>query len=163
MERASRDEDPWSGNIGFPGGKIEEGDRSPQHTAERETLEEIGLDLSVYPYLGRLSDIVGSHLPVLVSCFVYGLTATPVFIPNHEVHDLFWVPLRELSNPERHVTSPVRFGGESLIRPAIRLPQQEKPLLWGITYRLVMELLRLLREDDDRDSVVENSIPIIGL
>jgi len=144
MERASRDDDPWSGNICFPGGKVEDEDSSPQQTAERETMEEIGLDLSVSIYLGRLSNIVGSHLPVLVSCFVYGVTVTPVFFPNHEVHDLFWVPLKELSNPERHVTSPVRFRGKDFIMPAIRLPQEEKPLLWGLTYRLVTELLQLL-------------------
>jgi hypothetical protein len=46
--------------------------------------------------------------------------------------------------PQRHVLAPVRFGGELLERPAIRLPVAGKPVLWGITYRLVMEFLRLL-------------------
>lgn len=146
MERASRQDDPWSGNIGFPGGRVEVGDITPQRTAERETMEEIGLDLSGCDYLGRLSDIVGAHLPVQVSCYVYGVTGTPCFRPNQEVGDLFWVSLCELSDPDRQVEARVRFGGEDFIRPAIRLPQEEKPLLWGITYRLTMELLLLLRE-----------------
>ena len=159
MERASRDDDPWSGDIGFPGGKVEEGDLSPQQTAERETMEEIGLDLSTCAYLGRLSDIVGAHLPVLVSCYVYGVTGVPGFVLNHEVHDLFWVPLSALSDPERQITARVRFRGESFIRPAIRLPQQESPLLWGITYRFVMELLRLFREADSYTSAGDSLNP----
>ena len=64
IERAAHDNDPWSGNVGFPGGKIEKDDGSPQLAAERETLEEIGLDLRTAQYLGRLSDIAGAHLPV---------------------------------------------------------------------------------------------------
>jgi 8-oxo-dGTP pyrophosphatase MutT (NUDIX family) len=144
MERANRDDDPWSGNIGFPGGKVEGGDRDPQQTAERETMEEIGLDLSFCSYLGRLSDIVGSHLPVLVSCYVYGAKVSPTFVSNHEVNDVFWVSLAELLSPERRVTAEFQFAGESFTRTAIRLPQPGKPLLWGITYRLVMEFLQLV-------------------
>ena len=163
MERASRDDDPWSGNIALPGGKVEEEDVSPQQTAERETLEETGLDLSASAYLGRLSDIVGAHLPVQVSCFVYGVTNVPGFVINHEVGDLFWVPLSDLLNPERQVTAPVQFGGESFIRPAILLPQPGKPLLWGITYRLVMDFLQIFLKifkevgaDDYSTSLDEN-------
>jgi 8-oxo-dGTP pyrophosphatase MutT (NUDIX family) len=145
LERATMDDDPWSGNIGFPGGKVENGDISPRQTAERETLEEIGLELSTCNYLGRLSDIVGAHLPILVSCFVYGMTDPADFVPNHEVQDIFWISLADLSDPDRNKTAQVRFEGEDFIRPAIRLPQPEKPLLWGITYRFVMEFLELLQ------------------
>ena len=158
IERAPRADDPWSGDISFPGGKMEEGDRDSRWTAERETLEEIGLDLSAGTYLGRLSDIVGAHLPVLVSCYVYGVLKVPCFVINNEVHDLFWVSLSDLSNQDRQVTAQVRFGGEDFIRPAIRLPQQEKPLLWGITYRLIMEFLRIFQESYNASEAVDVSM-----
>jgi 8-oxo-dGTP pyrophosphatase MutT (NUDIX family) len=145
IERAPRVGDPWSGDIGFPGGKMEEGDRDSRQTAERETLEEIGLDLYGGRYLGRLSDITGAHLPVLISCHVYGLEHLPLFVLSHEVRDLFWVSPADLNAPDRHIIAPVRFGGEMLDRPAISLPQAGKPVLWGITYRLIMELLELIR------------------
>jgi 8-oxo-dGTP pyrophosphatase MutT (NUDIX family) len=150
IERAAHDNDPWSGNVGFPGGKIEKDDRSPQLAAERETLEEIGLDLRTAYYLGRLSDIAGAHLPVKISCFVYGTGHAGPFRLSEEVRDIFWVPLEELRDPARHVEAPVRFDGRTLIRPAIRLPQPGKPVLWGITYRLVMEFLDLLQRDGER-------------
>jgi 8-oxo-dGTP pyrophosphatase MutT (NUDIX family) len=158
IERAARDGDPWSGDIGLPGGKLEEEDVTPRHTAERETLEEIGLDLRGSAYLGHLCDITGARLPVLVSCHVYGARDFDQFILNHEVRDLFWVSLADLDSPERHITAPVQFGGESFVQPAIRLPQAGKPLLWGITYRLVMEFLRLLRESATADEPAYGSV-----
>jgi 8-oxo-dGTP pyrophosphatase MutT (NUDIX family) len=146
IERADRDGDPWSGDIGFPGGKLEAEDGTPRQTAERETLEEIGLDLGGSQYLGHLCDIAGARLPVLVSCHVYGAAYISPFKLNHEVRDLFWVPIADLDSPGRHITAPFRFGGEAFVQPAILLPQAGKPLLWGITYRFVMEFLQLLRK-----------------
>jgi 8-oxo-dGTP pyrophosphatase MutT (NUDIX family) len=146
IERAPRADDPWSGDISFPGGKMEEGDCDSQRTAERETLEEIGFDLQEGRYLGRLSDIAGAHLPVLVSCHVYGVENLTSFVPNYEVRDLFWVSLADLNAPERHIIAPVQFDGEMLERPAIRLPQTGKPVLWGLTYRFIIEFQELIRE-----------------
>ena len=147
IERASHDDDPWSGNISFPGGKIEKDDESPKLAAERETLEEIGLDLRGERYLGRLSDVVGTHLPVKISCFVYATDNTRSFSLNEEVRDVFWVPFKELRNPARHGDFCVRFSGRTFIRPGIRLTQEGKPLLWGLTYLLVRDFLELLQGD----------------
>jgi hypothetical protein len=66
------------------------------------------------------------------------------------VREAFWVSLADLRDPARHVEAPVRFDGRTLIRPAIRLPQPGKPVLWGITYRLVMEFLELLQRAGGR-------------
>lgn len=147
IERASRLDDPWSGDLGFPGGMVEEGESDPRLTAERETREEIGLDLKGERYLGRLSDISGAHLTVLVSCFVYGAGEHSPFVFSSEISDAFWIPFAGLTSPERHAMARVRFDGEILERPAIHLPQPGKPVLWGITYWLVMEFLELLRKE----------------
>ncbi len=144
VERAARAGDPWSGDLGLPGGKVEPEDENPLQTAQREAREEIGLDLGEARYLGRLSDIAGAHLPVRVSCFAFGVSDPSPFVLSHELRDAFWVPLAELFAPERHVTAPVRFNGERLERPAIRLSQPGKPVLWGLTYRLVMQFAELL-------------------
>lgn len=143
IERAARDGDPWSGDLGFPGGRVAEGERDPRLTAERETREEVGLDLSRGRFLGRLSDVVGAHLPIKVSCFVYGIEGTETLSPDDEVHDVFWVPLAVLRDPARHVNAKVRFDGAGFERPAILLPAKGKPVLWGLTYRLVMEFLEM--------------------
>lgn len=146
IQRAAHDLDPWSGHIAFPGGKLEEGELECQG-AVRETLEEIGIDLNQGRYLGRLSDIIGANLPVRVSCCLFGvdrMQCRPLL--NEEVRDLFWVALSDLRDPERHLPSSVSFDEKRLEVPAIRLPVDDKPVLWGITYRLVMQFLTLLED-----------------
>ena len=145
IERATDERDPWSGHLAFPGGKVEPGEQARQ-AAERETREEIGLDLAAERYLGRMSDIIGANLPVRVSCFAYGVVtaaAQPVVSP--EVRDVFWVRLSDILRPESHQTSMVGFSGTSLQVPAIVMPQSDKPVLWGLTYRLVMQFLEITR------------------
>lgn len=144
IQRATHDQDPWSGHIAFPGGKWEEGELVCQ-TARRETLEEIGIDLEDGSYLGRLSDIVGTNLPIWVSCCVYGMgqrISDPLL--SDEVSDAFWIRLSDVRDCARHHLAPVAFDDRSYEVPAIRLPGEGKPVLWGITYRLVMQFLELL-------------------
>ena len=145
IERAAHPGDPWSGNIGFPGGKVEDGDNGCRSTAERETREELGLDLADARYLGRLSDVHGAHLPVLVSCFVYGLEGSdPPLVPSDEVQDAFWLPLDYLADPRNKGVHDFTFAGDRFQAPCIVLPYPDKPVLWGLTHRLVMELLGIL-------------------
>ena len=147
IQRASHDLDPWSGHIAFPGGKLEEGELECQ-AAIRETYEEVGIDLDQFSYLGRLSDITGANLPVRVSCCLFSvdrLRYHPVL--NDEVCDLFWVTLSDLRDSGRHLRSSVAFGDKCFEVPAIRLPAENKPVLWGITYRLVMQFLCILEGD----------------
>lgn len=142
IERATHPGDPWSGNIAFPGGKVEPDDRDPRHAAERETMEELAIDLSQAHYLGRLSDFDGAHLPVLLSCFVYGVPQSLCFEANEEVKDAFWVPVADLIDTDRHGTHKFTFSGDRFESPSIRLPVEDKPVLWGLTYRLLMNFLQ---------------------
>ena len=144
VERARYDGDPWSGDLGFPGGKVEAYDGNERLTAERETLEEIGLDLVGSRFLGRLSDIAGAHIPVRVSCFVYGLLTPASFTLDGEISAVFWVPIRNLNDPQRHIEASVRFGGRTVLRPAIRILEPGQTVLWGITYRLVTQFLQII-------------------
>jgi 8-oxo-dGTP pyrophosphatase MutT (NUDIX family) len=158
IQRASHDLDPWSGHVAFPGGKLEVGE-VPCEAACRETLEEIGIDLIEGTYLGRLSDIIGANLPVRVSCCLFAVDKNHIRpVLNEEVHNLFWVALADLRDPERHATSPVAFDDKTFDVPAIKLPVENMPVLWGITYRLVMQLLHVL-EDDRAESVECSRLP----
>jgi 8-oxo-dGTP pyrophosphatase MutT (NUDIX family) len=144
IERATDTRDPWSGHLAFPGGKAEPGEHARQ-AAERETLEEIGLNLEAERFLGRMSDIVGANLPVRVSCFAYWIKNIPFQpIPSPEVRDVFWVRLSDICAAEHHQVATVGFSGSSMEVPAIIFPQLRKPALWGITYRLVMQFLEII-------------------
>ena len=140
IERSHDERDPWSGNLALPGGRIERGESAHQ-AAVRETMEEIGLDLTTGQHLGRLADITGAHLPVRISCFVYGFANKPAVQLNHEASDAFWVSLSELYDPQRRVRTNVHFRESVHHVPAIRLSREDKPVLWGITYRLALQFL----------------------
>jgi 8-oxo-dGTP pyrophosphatase MutT (NUDIX family) len=146
IERAANENDPWSGNISFPGGKVENGDGDPRATAERETWEEVGIDLGKARYLGRLSDIASLRIPVNVSCFIYQTEHVgPFRLMEEEVQAAFWVPLADLTDPARHGQKSVRFDRQTMMRPGITLPHPGEPVLWGLTYLLVQDFISLLK------------------
>ena len=64
IKRAESPNDPWSGHMAFPGGRLEKGDRNGLATAKREMYEEIGFDIDAGnetdiqgECIGRLSDL----------------------------------------------------------------------------------------------------------
>lgn len=141
--RAKHDRDPWSGNIGFPGGRLNSTAETPQQAAERETFEELSLSLSQANYLGRLDDLHGATMPVLVSCFAYQLTEAPKLQPNYEVATTFWCSLSKLLEPGRHQHKSFFYRGEERSHPVVDLLPRPHPPLWGITYRLIRNFFKI--------------------
>jgi len=142
--RAPHDDDPWSGNIAFPGGRVEPADNGPRQTAERETFEELAFDLTKCDYLGRIDDLYGLSLPILVSCFVYAVPRRPQLRPNHEIAEIFWYPLGGFPAPARHRLETFPWRGTATTQPVAELLPNGKPLLWGITYRLLDNFFAIL-------------------
>ena len=66
IKRSERDDDPWSGQMALPGGRREPDDHSLEHTARRETHEEVGLALDSSQRFARLHDIDGGHITEVV-------------------------------------------------------------------------------------------------
>src|SRR6059036_755615 len=78
IRRADHPEDPWSGQMAFPGGRSEPGDPDPRATAVRETEEEIGVDLARdAEYLGPLDEVRAAArlrpVDLAISPFVFRL------------------------------------------------------------------------------------------
>lgn len=144
IRRAEHDMDPWSGDVAFPGGGVEGHDEDEKQAAERETLEEIDLDLGEANYLGQIDDILGAYRPVRISCFVYAVRWTPPLNPNHEVIDTFWVPLAVLRSAERNRVERFVYRGKENSHPIVDLDGYCERFLWGITYRLLQQFFRLV-------------------
>jgi 8-oxo-dGTP pyrophosphatase MutT (NUDIX family) len=143
IERARHAEDPWSGHMAFPGGRVDPGDPDGRSAAERETLEEVGIDLAPALYLGRLADLEGRHAGrpagLVISAHVWELPRPGPLRPNYEVETAFWFPLAELRDPARHVgyAHPARPAS---IYPGILVGEPGRHVVWGLTYRF-LELL----------------------
>ncbi len=138
--RATKDGDPWSGHMAFPGGHYEVSDDSLRHTAERETWEEIGLDLNgAAQYLGQIDPVQATprrrELDMIVTPFVYELTVPDVsFNPNYEVADVRWGSLREMHEGTSHTMGEFVVGGQTVNYPGYAVDDE---IVWGLTYRMV--------------------------
>jgi len=149
IQRATSDQDPWSGQIAFPGGGKELEDVSSMAAATRETLEEVGIRLEPYANIGRLDDHQGRNnnrsLNLVISCFVFYVTEIPVLRPNYEVAEVFWKPLSYLIDPTKTFDYQTSFRDQPY--PAIDLgvgQSGQDRILWGLTYRFVQNLLTIV-------------------
>jgi len=138
IRRAEHEDDPWSGDLAFPGGRVDPDDDGPREAAVRETVEELSLDLGGARYLGRLSDVMGSTESIRVSAFVYAIEGDPEFEPNYEIREVFWSPLDDCTDPERQEMRDFTYRGRTIRMPSLRLLEDERaPVLWGITYKFL--------------------------
>ncbi|WP_285716668.1 CoA pyrophosphatase [Pelosinus sp. IPA-1] len=86
------------GEICFPGGRIENGDKNPLFAAVRETQEELALSKEDIQVLGPLEEIL-SPIGVRLHPYVGYLSPKQSITPNAgEVAEVFTVPLEYLIN-----------------------------------------------------------------
>ena len=151
IQRAVRQGDPWSGHMGFPGGRKDESDASDMACAKRETREEIGFDLDIYGELVcQLSDVNtgwrADRPEMLVAPFVFKVGSTPVFELNHEVDDTLWVPLSFLLNEANRSRHQWDWRGEVLESDAFTFDDR---LIWGLSLMMIDELLQVIADREN--------------
>ena len=142
IERARNENDPWSGQIAFPGGNRDDTDPDAVSTATRETFEEVGIPLSPDCLIGRLNDQQGRNnyhsLDLVISCFVFELKDYHETCNNYEVADSFWVDIDHLSDLENRIAHRTSYSPDPY--PGILLDSER--VLWGLTYRFVQMFLK---------------------
>ncbi len=136
--------DVHRGQVAFPGGRIEPGDRSAAEAALRESEEEIGLRAADVRVLGQLNPLI--TVTQFVVTPVIGVIPWPYPLrPNHkEVAKCFGVPLRwlaESANLEVHSRQPLVPG---LSVQVYTFKPYEGEVIWGVTARITKSLLDLL-------------------
>jgi len=151
IRRAIREGDPWSGHMALPGGREQAGDTGPAHTAARETLEEVGIDVAVH---GRLLGPVepvwpqSSRAPsILVRPFVFWVDAPVEATPNYEVDEAVWVSVRELREPGSVTEHLLEIEGMGPMRFPAFGPRGY--VIWGLTHRILTSFLERYAATDD--------------
>ena len=145
IRRAEDEADPWSGQMGFPGGRAEPGDRDRRATAVRETLEEVGLDLAGDEFLGALDEVraMARMRPqdLVIAPHVFRLRPPAETNPGPEVASVHWLPLDEIRQERWLATMDYAHQGATLQFPCLRY---DGLLIWGLTFRMFMGLRQRL-------------------
>ena len=145
IKRASRDDDPWSGQIALPGGRYDMDDESLEATAVRETFEEVDLDLRAHGFIIGALDEVRPRTPVLppviVRPYVAIVSADVALVPSPEVAELFWAPLDRVFDPLATRDTDMVVRSVSTRRPAIHYRGH---IIWGMTEQILRSLSSII-------------------
>jgi len=129
------------GQVSFPGGRIDEGERVVD-AAVREAHEEVGLDPELPQPFGELShvftDVSNSYIVPVVAAVSSPLALQPA---STEVTRAFWVPLAAFARPGVHRVEWWTRGGRS---HEVHFYDVADENVWGLTATILTELLRLL-------------------
>lgn len=130
-----------SGQVAFPGGRIDEGDVDPADAAMREAMEEIGLAREFITPLGYLEPYLsgtGFRIVPVVALVRPGFTLQ---LNPSEVVDAFEVPFDFLMSPDNHLRHNREWRG--LIRSYYAMPYGEH-YIWGATAGMIRRLYERL-------------------
>ena len=147
IRRAEREGDPWSGHVSFPGGRAAASDPDPLAVAERETFEEIGLQLIHQHRIGSLPALPKIRKGLTLFPFVYFVDeqtrAQAKVNAVDEVASVFWVPLDHLSDKTAVTRYEYDVDGQHGIYPGI---QFQDHVIWGLTLHLLHAFAGLVRQ-----------------
>ncbi len=146
IRRTEHEHDHHGGQVAFPGGGIDPGDRTPARAALREAHEEIGLPPERVRILGELPrahSVTNYVVTPIVGSFDWPVSFQP---EPGEVARVFSIPLSWLADRGNHE---IRYRSLSNRnpRPVIYFNHYDGELLWGFTARLTLNLLEALGLD----------------
>lgn len=130
-----------SGQVAFPGGRIDPEDLDAPQAALREAEEEIGLGRENVEVVGRLPDYVtgsGYRIAPVLSVVRPGFS---LMLNPDEVDAAFEVPLGFLMNEANHHRQSRRWSGEE--RFFYEMPFGER-YIWGVTAGIIRTLYERL-------------------
>jgi len=137
IKRVENKNDPWSGQIAFPGGhrKVEE---SLLECSLREAYEEVGIRPEGKPEFELGIVAPGNRPEVHVKPFVFRVGSKPdVRINPNEVKEAKWVNLLSLKKAKQFVEGATR-----------EVYLVDNWVIWGLTMRVIDDLLRACRKLD---------------
>ncbi|MCP4913607.1 MAG: CoA pyrophosphatase [Oligoflexia bacterium] len=154
IKRSTREDDPWSGHYGLPGGVVEKNESLLQ-AAIRECHEELSLSLDAHHHIGQLDQLQvhknKKPLPFLIHPFVFAIDERhPLNIVKEEseVEQYYWLELQKVFHEDSMVVRNFSFGQENRDLPAIEV---DGHVIWGITYKILGSFLRPIYENSAND------------
>ena len=144
MVRTTNERDRHSGQISLPGGKKEDSDENFEQTAQRETSEEMGIDIHYNRIIREMSPIYIPPSNFYVKAFIsYTKKNSEFTLQKSEAVELIEFPvstLLSLSDQPEMLVLPTSNGVEV---PVINFNNY---IIWGATSMILSELSHLLKK-----------------
>ena len=132
------------GQISFPGGAYQEGDRTLIDTALRESIEEIGLMASDAEVLGELDDTITVTSRYVISPFVAYIPWPYQFkLDRREVEEIIKVPISALLNKDCLQQQTEIRDGETV---TLYFYHYQGRVIWGATARILNQFLDIFAQ-----------------
>jgi 8-oxo-dGTP pyrophosphatase MutT (NUDIX family) len=128
-----------SGEVSFPGGKVDEVDTSLFGTALRESNEEISLNGKDVTQLGKLNYLISRH-KIEVNPFVATVDQPQSLEPNEEIQEIFTVPLDFLLDSKNVQRETIERDGATWQVPTWNIKDQK---IWGLTAIITLNFLNV--------------------
>lgn len=129
------------GQISFPGGAYQKGDRALVATALRECTEEIGLMPDEVEVLGELDDTVSRTSNYIISPFVAVISwPHQLKVDREEVEEIIEVPIQALLDEARLHQETEIVNGEEVTS---YFYHYEGRIIWGATARILNQFLNI--------------------
>ena len=130
-----------SAQICFPGGKTALYDRNLEHTAKRETFEEVGITFDSIQTIRELTTVFIPPSNFFATPFIGYINQRPVFKLNYEVDATIEVLLEDLLNDMNISTVEMSTSYMDKIRvPCFKL---DNYIIWGATAMILSEIKEL--------------------
>jgi len=148
LTHRSKKLDDHAGQISFPGGRIDNSDKTPIDTALREAYEEIGLNGSSVEILGHLdayATATGFRILPIVSIIKenFDTKINPI-----EVESIFYLPMEFLMNPKNHKKEKGTYKRQLTsykIEYEYNVIPYENHHIWGATAAMLINLYETLK------------------
>jgi 8-oxo-dGTP pyrophosphatase MutT (NUDIX family) len=122
-----------SGQVAFPGGKIDPGDAGAGEAALREAYEEVALQADDARILGYMPHYFTGTNYLITPVVAFVAPSCPFVANASEVATMFEVPLALLAREESYGTFRIRRNGKEHTTWQI---EHETHTIWGITANL---------------------------
>ncbi len=152
IQRATNPEDPASGDVALPGGRVDDEDGSLERTAVRELREEVGLGLADLDGPPRFVGVSPArrfsvHVGIFAALLSASAPAPSVGSPE-EVAAVFWLP-RDALRESRLISREGEREGETF---RFFGTEYDGHLVWGFTRRVLRDFFGFPVEENPASS-----------
>lgn len=149
LNKRSEEVEYHKGEISFPGGARDPGDKDFLDTALRETEEEMGINRKDVTILGELDEVVTNsrfHVKVFVGSIAYPYKFKPSAV---EIAEVLEVPIPWLNDPSN---LRIETRWQDGVAVSTRSYAYKKHLIFGVTARILQQFLEVLADGLDKEA-----------